>query len=99
MGAAMVRRLRAAGADVVVLQPDGGPGAEAVAARDRRRRRRPRPREAAGAAPVVLVSLADDQALRCPYGGPTASSPGSRPGAVVAETSTVDPATVQRLAP
>ena len=55
-------------------------------------------REAA-AAPVVVVSLADDQALGEMYGGGDGLLAGLGAGTVVIETSTVDPRTVQGLAP
>jgi 3-hydroxyisobutyrate dehydrogenase-like beta-hydroxyacid dehydrogenase len=97
MGSAMVRRLRAAEMSVVVFNRTSDKaralaaetGAVAVATA----------REAAGAAPVVLVSLADDQALEMAYGGPYGIIAGISAGAVVADTSTVDPRTVQRLGP
>jgi 3-hydroxyisobutyrate dehydrogenase/2-hydroxy-3-oxopropionate reductase len=46
---------------------------------------------------VVIVSLADDAALRDTYLGPDGLVSGLRAGAVVADTSTVDPATIQAL--
>ena len=55
-------------------------------------------REAAAAAEVVVVSLADDDAVDQAYAGPDGLAAGLRPGTVVAETSTVAPATVRRLA-
>jgi 3-hydroxyisobutyrate dehydrogenase-like beta-hydroxyacid dehydrogenase len=97
MGSAMVRRLRTAGTSVVVFNRTSDKaralaaetGAVAVATA----------REAAAAAPVVLVSLADDQALETAYGGPYGIIAGISAGAVVADTSTVDPRTVHRLGP
>jgi 3-hydroxyisobutyrate dehydrogenase-like beta-hydroxyacid dehydrogenase len=97
MGSAMVRRLRGAGTDVVVFNRTAEraralaaeTGAVAVDTA----------REAAGAAPVVLVSLADDKALEMAYGGPYGIIAGISAGAVVADTSTVDPQTVLRLGP
>ncbi|MEV6946582.1 NAD(P)-dependent oxidoreductase [Streptomyces sp. NPDC051172] len=57
------------------------------------------PRQAAAAADVVLVSLADDTAVREAYGGENGFAAGLRAGAVVVETSTVAPETVTALAP
>jgi 3-hydroxyisobutyrate dehydrogenase-like beta-hydroxyacid dehydrogenase len=97
MGSAMVRRLRGNGADVVVFNRTAEraralaaeTGADAVATA----------REAAAAAPVVLVSLADDHALEMAYGGPYGIIAGITAGSVVADTSTVDPQTILRLGP
>src|SRR5499426_50381 len=57
------------------------------------------PREAAAAADMVLVSLADDAAMTSTYRGPDGLGAGVREGAVVVETSTVHPETVRALAP
>jgi 3-hydroxyisobutyrate dehydrogenase-like beta-hydroxyacid dehydrogenase len=57
------------------------------------------PREAGAAAPVVLVSLADDRAVEQAYGGPDGIVAGVAAGTVVADTSTVDPRTVLGLVP
>lgn len=90
MGAAMVARLREAGADVVAYN------------RSRERAERTGARvaataaEAAGDAEVVLVSLSDDAAVLATYDDLVT---GLRPGTVVVETSTIDPATVHALAP
>ncbi len=54
-------------------------------------------RDAASAADVVVVSLADDAAVRAAYLGPDGLVAGLRRGTVVADTSTVDPATIQAL--
>ena len=54
-------------------------------------------RDAASAADVIVVSLADDAAVRAAYLGPDGLVAGLRAGTVVADTSTVDPATVQAL--
>ena len=56
-------------------------------------------REAAAAADVVIVSLADDAACEAAYTGTDGLVAGLRPGTVVADTSTVAPETVRRLAP
>lgn len=54
-------------------------------------------REAVEGAEVVLVSLADDAAARAAYGGPDGIVAGLRAGAVVADTSTIAPATARLL--
>ena len=95
MGAAMVGRLVDAGHPVVVynrttakaeqLRERLGVGVAAT------------PREAALNADVVVVSLANDAAVRAAYLGPEGLVAGLAPGTVVADTSTVDPATLQNL--
>ncbi|HEV2777828.1 MAG TPA: NAD(P)-dependent oxidoreductase [Actinophytocola sp.] len=55
-------------------------------------------REAAAAAEVILVSLADDAAARAVYSGPDGLVAGLWAGAVVVETSTLAPGTVRELA-
>lgn len=95
MGAAMVGRLSESGVPVVAYNRTRST-AEKVAAgtgatvAD----------TAAGAvsqAPVVVVSLADDEAVDATYRGSDGLAAGLRPGAVVVETSTVDPQTVLGL--
>jgi 3-hydroxyisobutyrate dehydrogenase-like beta-hydroxyacid dehydrogenase len=54
-------------------------------------------RDAAAAADVVVVSLADDAALRSAYGGDDGLVAGLSPGTVVADTSTVAPDTIREL--
>ena len=54
-------------------------------------------REAASSADVVVVSLADDAAVRAAYLGADGLVAGLRAGTVVADTSTVDPATIHAL--
>jgi 3-hydroxyisobutyrate dehydrogenase/2-hydroxy-3-oxopropionate reductase len=91
MGSAMAARLRGAGIAVVVynrtreraLDLASRCGVEVAATA----------REAAYAAPVVLVSLADDLAAREAYAGPDGIAAGVSEGVVVADTSTVDPLT------
>ena len=91
MGSAMAVRLREAGIAVVVYnrtrsradQLASRCGADVAATA----------REAAYAAPVVLVSLADDQAAQAAYAGPDGIAAGTGPGVVVADTSTLDPLT------
>jgi 3-hydroxyisobutyrate dehydrogenase-like beta-hydroxyacid dehydrogenase len=96
MGAAMVGRIAAAGHDVVV-QNRTRARADVVAERHGLQAV-DLPREAAAGAEVVVVSLADDAAVRAAYGGADGIVAGLEPGAVVADASTVDPATVQALA-
>lgn len=96
MGAAMVRTLRREGFDVVVYNRSSAPakaladevGATAVDT----------PREAAAAADVVISSLADDEAVTAVYSGPDGAAAGLKEGAVVLETSTIDPETVAKIA-
>ncbi|MFF4501211.1 NAD(P)-dependent oxidoreductase [Streptomyces sp. NPDC001401] len=93
MGAAMVVRLREAGFAVTAYnrtRTKAEATGAAVAAT---------PRQAAAAADVVLVSLADDSAVREAYGGEDGIAAGLRAGTVVVETSTVAPETVTDLAP
>ncbi|MQA03353.1 MAG: NAD-binding protein [Streptosporangiales bacterium] len=94
MGSAMVGRLVDAGHDVVVYNRTRSRAA-AVAKRYGLGVAGT-PREAA-AADVVLVSLADDAAVRAVYLGGDGLVAGLRPGVVVTDTSTVDPATVREL--
>ncbi|NUP37575.1 MAG: NAD(P)-dependent oxidoreductase [Streptomyces sp.] len=93
MGAAMAVRLREAGFAVTAYNRTRtkaeGTGAAVADS----------PGRAAAAADVVLVSLADDRALREAYGGENGIAAGLRAGAVVVETSTVAPETVTTLAP
>ncbi|MGW3118276.1 NAD(P)-dependent oxidoreductase [Streptomyces sp. NPDC001107] len=92
MGAAMAIRLREAGLAVTAYNRTRAKaeatGAAVVGT----------PRHAAAAADVVLVSLADDTAVREAYGGEDGIAAGLRAGAVVVETSTVAPETVTALA-
>jgi 3-hydroxyisobutyrate dehydrogenase-like beta-hydroxyacid dehydrogenase len=97
MGAAMATRLRGAGIDVVLFNrtPETAAalavriGAETAASA----------REVATACSVVVVSLADDEAVATTYVGDDGLAAGLTDGAVVVETSTVDPETVRRLGP
>jgi 3-hydroxyisobutyrate dehydrogenase-like beta-hydroxyacid dehydrogenase len=57
------------------------------------------PREAVAGASTVVVSLADDAAVRSAYSGPDGLGAGVSPDAVVLETSTIAPATVRSLLP
>jgi 3-hydroxyisobutyrate dehydrogenase-like beta-hydroxyacid dehydrogenase len=93
MGAAMVARLRGAGHPVVVHNRTAA-RAEEVARRTGATVAAS-PRDAANAADVVIVSLADDAAVRAAYAGRDGLVAGVRPGAVVLEASTIAPDTVR----
>lgn len=95
MGTAMVGRLAGAGHHLTVHNRTPAK-AEAVAARHDAAVA-PTPREAVREADVVLVSLADDAAVRAAYGGPDGLVAGLAAGQVVADTSTVDPETLRGL--
>ena len=97
MGAAMAARMSAAGIGLVLYNRT--PEKARAVAEDCRAAVAGTAREAASAADVVLVSLADDPAVLAAYRGPDGLAAGLRPGTVVADTSTVDPATVGALQP
>jgi 3-hydroxyisobutyrate dehydrogenase-like beta-hydroxyacid dehydrogenase len=97
MGAAMVGRLCGAGESVVVFNRSRD-RAQAVADRHGARVA-DTARDAAKSADVVLVSLADDTAVLGTYEGDAGLLAGIRDGAVVCDTSTVDPETMRQLAP
>jgi 3-hydroxyisobutyrate dehydrogenase-like beta-hydroxyacid dehydrogenase len=97
MGTAMVGRLVLAGHQVTVYNRTRT-RAEAVAA-THGVSVAANPRGAASTADVVVVSLADDAAVRAAYLGSDGLVAGLRTGTVVADTSTVDPATIRALAP
>jgi len=91
MGAAMAARIAGAGHSLTVwnrtrAKAEAAAGAVADS-----------PREAVAGADVAIVSLADDEAVRAAYGGPDGLIAGLRPGAVVADTSTVAPDTMRAL--
>ncbi|BCB79680.1 NAD(P)-dependent oxidoreductase [Phytohabitans flavus] len=93
MGAGMAVRLRETGTEVVVWNRTPAKAAAtgcAVAGTAR---------EAVAAADVVLVSLADDAAVRSAYDGPDGVAAGLREGVVVVESSTIDPETVRGVEP
>jgi 3-hydroxyisobutyrate dehydrogenase-like beta-hydroxyacid dehydrogenase len=96
MGAAMVRRLRAAGVPVVAYNRSRDK-AEAVAERHGAYVAATA-RDAVAEADVVIVSLADDAAVRSAYAGDDGLLAGARWGLVVCDTSTVAPATARELA-
>ncbi|GIF62072.1 3-hydroxyisobutyrate dehydrogenase [Asanoa ishikariensis] len=89
MGAAMVGRLAGAGHPVTVYNrtPSRAAGLPAVVA--------PTPAEAVAGAAFVVVSLADDDAVRAVYADLVG---GLTPDAIVLETSTIHPDTVRELA-
>jgi 3-hydroxyisobutyrate dehydrogenase-like beta-hydroxyacid dehydrogenase len=95
MGAAMARKLAAAGRELVLWNRDRSK-AEAVA-RDTSGEVVDTAAEAAARAPVVISSLADDTALESVYLGPDGLADGVRAGALVLDTSTVDPDTAVRV--
>jgi 3-hydroxyisobutyrate dehydrogenase/2-hydroxy-3-oxopropionate reductase len=97
MGTAMVGRLVLAGHQVTVYNRTRT-RAEALAAAHGVSVAA-NPRGAASTAEVVIVSLADDAAVRGAYLGSDGLVAGLRTGTVVADTSTVDPATIRALAP
>jgi 3-hydroxyisobutyrate dehydrogenase-like beta-hydroxyacid dehydrogenase len=96
MGAAMARRIAAAGHDLTLYNRTTATAQSladdieaAVAATAR---------EAAASAEVIVVSLADDAAVEATYRGDDGLLAGLAPGTVVCDTSTVDPDTPRRLA-
>jgi 3-hydroxyisobutyrate dehydrogenase-like beta-hydroxyacid dehydrogenase len=95
MGGAMAARLRAGDVAVTVFNRTADRAA-AVAERTGADLA-PTAREAAAAADVVLVSLADDAACEAAYHGPDGIVAGVRAGTIVADTSTIDPRTAVRL--
>jgi 3-hydroxyisobutyrate dehydrogenase/2-hydroxy-3-oxopropionate reductase len=92
MGAAMAGRVAAAGHRVALYNrtPARAEGLGLPVAAT--------PRAAVAQAGFVLVSLADDEAVRAVYRGDEGLVAGLAPGAVVLETSTISPATVRDLA-
>ncbi len=95
MGGAMAAKLRGAG-NAVLLYNRGRARMEAVADRIGAAVAETA-RDAASAADVVLVSLADDAAVDSVYRGPKGLVAGLREGSVVVDTSTVAPDTVRSL--
>jgi 3-hydroxyisobutyrate dehydrogenase-like beta-hydroxyacid dehydrogenase len=93
MGAAMVGTLRRAGQAVTVYNRTRS-RAEATGATVA-----DTARQAVSRAEIVLVSMSDDAAARSVYSGPDGVLAGLAPGCVVAETSTLAPATIRELAP
>jgi 3-hydroxyisobutyrate dehydrogenase/2-hydroxy-3-oxopropionate reductase len=96
MGAAMAGRIAGAG-HLVTVHNRTRSKAEDVRAFHRVTVARSA-REAVGDVDVVVVSLADDAAVRSTYGGDDGLVAGLQHGQVVADTSTVDPETLRALA-
>jgi len=96
MGAAMAGRVAAGGHALTVWNRTLAT-AESVAARLGDVTVAGTPREAAAAADVVIVSLADDAASRATYLGDDGLVAGLGRGTVVADTSTVAPDTIRGL--
>jgi 3-hydroxyisobutyrate dehydrogenase/2-hydroxy-3-oxopropionate reductase len=101
MGAAMVARLRGAGHPVTVFNRTRSRAEQVAAATGASVAGTPR--DAAAEAEVIVVSLADDSAVRSTYGSVEDTGDGLvaglRPGTVVLEASTVHPDTIRALAP
>jgi 3-hydroxyisobutyrate dehydrogenase-like beta-hydroxyacid dehydrogenase len=97
MGAAMATRLR--GADVEVVLFNRTPETAAALAARIDAEVAASARKLATACPIVIASLADDEAVAATYTGDDGLVAGLTSGAVVVETSTVDPETVRRLGP
>lgn len=97
MGAAMIRRLAAAGAQLRLWNRTAS-RAEALAA-EVGAVHAATPAGAVAGAQVVLVCLADDAAALAAYRGPDGLLAGLGPDTVVCDTSTLDPRTVEALAP
>jgi 3-hydroxyisobutyrate dehydrogenase-like beta-hydroxyacid dehydrogenase len=96
MGSAMAGRLGSAGADLTLWNRTAE-RAEQLAT-SLRAKVAASAGEAASNADVVVVSLADDAAVRAAYGGNGGLVGGLRAGVAVLDTSTVDPQTVETLA-
>lgn len=96
MGAAMVGRLRAAGHEVTVFNRTTQ-RAERVASQTGAQVAHTA-RQAAAGAEFVIVSLADDAAVRQTYGGPDGLVEGLRSASIVLDTSTVAPQTIRDMA-
>lgn len=95
MGAAMAKTLAEAGFELTVWNRSSDTArmvANSIGARLAET-----PREAAGAADIVLTSLADDGAVRAVYSGSDGIAAGVRPGAVIVEMSTIDPSVVDEI--
>lgn len=95
MGEAMARRFAGAGHDLVLWNRDRSK-ADQVAG-DIHATVAPTPAEAASSADLIVSSLADDAALAAVYLGPDGVVAGVRPGVAAADTSTVDPGTIEEV--
>lgn len=97
MGAAMARRLAESGFDVMVWNRTAARAEEV--AQSIGGRNASSPAEVAGAAPIVVSSLADDRAVEEVHLADDGTLRGAADGMVLVETSTVDPATITSLLP
>jgi 3-hydroxyisobutyrate dehydrogenase-like beta-hydroxyacid dehydrogenase len=93
MGGAMAGTIGRAGFDLVVWNRD--PAKADRVGRATGARVMSSAAEAAAAADVVVTSLADDAAVEQVYQGADGVAAGARPGTVVVDTSTIDPATTE----
>lgn len=93
MGSAMARAIRAAGFDLVLWNRT--PEAAAALATELGGRAVTRPADVAAGADVCVSMLADGAAVDAVYGGPGGLLAGARPGMVLADASTVPPATIR----
>lgn len=97
MGAAMARRLAESGFDVMVWNRT--PTRAEEVAESIGGRLAASPAEVAGAARIVVSSLADDRAVEEVHLAEDGTLQGAADGMVLVETSTVDPATITSLVP
>ena len=97
MGGAMASTLSREGFEVVVWNRTAAK-AEAVAATSGAQVKATA-RAAAGSAPIVISSLADDEALLEAFSGPDGGAAGMEAGTVVLQTSTIDPRTLEQVEP
>lgn len=97
MGGTMVGTLRRAGTEVVVFNRTRAKADEV--ARSSGAEVAGSAREAVAGAAVVLSSLADDAAVEATYAGPDGLAAGLASGAVVCETSTIHPRTLEVVGP
>ena len=98
MGAAMAARVAGAGHRLTVWNRTRAKAEEVAAEAEAAVVVAATAREAAADADVVIVSLADDDAVRAAYGGEDGLLAGLGTGQVVADTSTVAPETVRAMA-
>jgi 3-hydroxyisobutyrate dehydrogenase-like beta-hydroxyacid dehydrogenase len=96
MGGAMARRIAGAGHELTLYNRT--PTSAEELARELGAAASPSAREAVASAEVVVVSLADDEAVTATYHGDDGLLAGLAKGTVVADTSTVDPETPRQLA-
>jgi 3-hydroxyisobutyrate dehydrogenase-like beta-hydroxyacid dehydrogenase len=94
MGGAMVEAFLKGGYRVSVydIDPAAAAALEPLGAREA-----PGPRSLAAQADVILTSLPDARAVRAVYLGEEGLISGARPGTVLVELSTIDPATIEEI--